>query len=97
MKSARLDPVARTLIEGPSASPILVVDEIDTPQVVGHADLLDAFHNLLVPANAREFVDTYIEHSIRADRILGIATANAIDHLKPSLLDRIFDPPHPGC
>lgn len=97
-KGARIGVVARTLIEGETASPLIFVDEIDKPQNVGHADLLDPFHSLLEPENARVFVDTYLEVPLRADKILWVATANETSHLKPSLLDRFvvlrIEPPN---
>lgn len=89
-RGARVGIVARTLIDGRTAMPLIFVDEIDKPQAVGHADLLDPLHALLEPENARQFVDSYLEVPIRADKVLWIATANEISHLKPSLIDRFL-------
>lgn len=89
-KGARPGIVAKTLVETASASPIILLDEIDKSQSVGHADLLDPLHALLEPENARAFSDTFLEVPIRADKVLWIATANQIDDLKPSLLDRLL-------
>lgn len=89
-RGARAGIVARTLIEGDTASPVILIDEIDKPQSVGHADLLDGFHALLEPENARAFIDSYLEIPIRADKIIWVATANDVSNLKPSLRDRFI-------
>lgn len=88
-RGARPGLVARTLIEGKTASPIILVDEFDKPQSVGHADLTDAFHALLEPENARAFVDSYLEVPIRADKISWILTANELP-TKHSIRDRLL-------
>lgn len=88
-RGARVGSVARTLIEGATASPLYVIDEIDKAQSVGHGDLLDPFHSLLEPENSAAFVDTFLETPIRADKILWVATANNLD-IKPSILDRFL-------
>lgn len=89
-RGARAGIVAKTLIEGPTASPIIFLDELDKPQNVSHADILDPLHALLESENAKHFADSFLEIPIRADKILWIATANEIAHLKPSLVDRFL-------
>ena len=82
--------VARTLLEGPSASPVLLVDEIDKALWSDHGDPRDVFHTLLEPENARRFIDAYLETPIRTDHVIWLATANDVVALRPSLVDRLL-------
>lgn len=89
-RAARLGIVARTLIEGQTASPLIFIDEIEKGGV-HHAEIHDPLHALLEPESSRAFVDAFLEAPIRADKILWLAASNLeIDHLRRSLLDRFL-------
>lgn len=88
-RGARLGLVARTLIEGWSVAPVLLVDEVEKTQWSNYGNPLDPLHALLEPESARVFRDAYLDIPLRADRILWFFTANAIDTLRSSLIDRM--------
>jgi hypothetical protein len=87
-RGARPGLVARTLIEGWSVAPVLLVDEVEKTQWSNYGNPLDPFHSLLEPESARAFRDAYLDIPLRADRILWFFTANEIDTLRSSLIDR---------
>ena len=89
-KGARVGAIARALIEGASASPVFFVDEVDKASWRDGLDPLNAFHSLLEPENAREFVDLFIDMPVRADHVMWILAANDIQNIRPSLLDRLL-------
>jgi ATP-dependent Lon protease len=88
-RGARPGLVARTLIEGWSAAPVILVDEVEKTQWSNYGNPLDVFHTLLEPESARAFRDAYLDIPLRADRILWFFTANEIDTLRSSLIDRM--------
>ena len=89
-KGARAGLVARTIVEGPSASPLIFIDEVDKASVRERYDPLDVFHSLLEPENARRFMDAFLEAPIRGDHVIWILTANDLSGLRPSLVDRML-------
>jgi ATP-dependent Lon protease len=88
-RGARPGLVARTLIEGWSVAPVLLVDEVEKTQWSNYGNPLDPFHALLEPESARTFRDAYLDIPLRAERILWFFTANEIDTLRSSLIDRM--------
>jgi ATP-dependent Lon protease len=88
-RGARPGLVARTLIEGWSVAPVILVDEVEKTQWSNYGNPLDVFHALLEPESARAFRDAYLDIPLRADRILWFFTANEIDTLRSSLIDRM--------
>ena len=81
--------VAKTLVEGNSANPIFVLDEIDkTPQKQNY-DPLGPFHGLMEIGSARRFVDEFIEIPTDASHIIWIATANDPSAIPKTILDRM--------
>jgi len=89
-RGARAGLVARTIVEGPSASPLIFINEVDKASVTDRGDPLDAFHTLLEPENARRFTDSFLEAPIRGDNVIWILTANDLSILRPSLIDRML-------
>jgi ATP-dependent Lon protease len=89
-KGARAGLIARTLVEGPSASPVIFIDEVDKASARESSDPLDAFHTLLEPNNARRFKDAFVEKPIRADHVIWLLAANDVTALRPSLVDRML-------
>jgi ATP-dependent Lon protease len=99
-RAARPGIIARTLLEGPSASPVIFADEIDKSSWREQGDAIDVFHSLLECESSKAFVDAFIEAPVRADRVLWVLAANDTGALRPSLLDRMLplpiEPPTAG-
>lgn len=90
-KSPKMGMVAKALLDGGTACPVILLDEIDKCFAIsGEASPLDPLHALLEPETARNFRDEYLEFSIAADAVIWIATANSIDNIAPSILDRML-------
>ena len=91
-RGARLGLLARTLLDNPArcASPVVLVDEIDKVSP-WHAreQPLAIFHALLEPENARRFQDEFLEVPMRADHVTWLLTANSVEDIAPSLIDRL--------
>ena len=82
--------IARALLDGPTASPVVLLDEVDKVSGYNHGvQPLDALLALLEPGTARAFTDNYIALPLRADHVVWLMTANAIDRLPAPLLDRV--------
>jgi ATP-dependent Lon protease len=90
-RGARTGKIATALLESSTASPIILLDEFDKPAPI-HRDEnpLDIFHSLFEEENAKAFVDDYLEISLRADKIIWIASANDISAIAPSIVDRLL-------
>ena len=67
-RGARPGLVARTLIEGWSVAPVILVDEVEKTQWSNYGNPLDVFHTLLEPESARAFRDAYLDIPLRADK-----------------------------
>ena len=90
-KNPRLGKVAEALLSGPTASPIILLDEIDKAFTNRDTDRpLDSLHSLLEPSTAGRFRDEFLEAEINASGILWLATANDIDAMAASILDRFI-------
>ena len=90
-RGARVGKIASALLDAPTASPVIVLDEFDKPAPI-HRDEnpLDVLHSFLEEENAKAFVDDYLEFPLRADRIIWIALANDVLAISPSILDRLL-------
>lgn len=83
--------VAKLLIEGSHASPLIVIDEIEKASPINPAETpTNVLHSLLERENAARFVDEFIDLPIRADHIFWFATANSLDPLPTSIVDRLI-------
>jgi ATP-dependent Lon protease len=81
--------VADALASGTTASPLIVIDEIDKPFRIGALDQpLDPLHTLLEPETARVFKDEFLEIAFDASHVFWIATANDTVSIPPAVLDR---------
>ncbi|MBB4199715.1 hypothetical protein CCR94_17180 [Rhodoblastus sphagnicola] len=88
-KSARPGVIARTLLDEPWASPLILLDEIEKAPKYSHSQRpLDLFHALFEPESASRFRDQYLRLELRADHIFWIATANSIDSIPTTIVDR---------
>jgi ATP-dependent Lon protease len=81
--------IATTLLGSITASPLILIDEIEKAPRLGHDDRpSDIWHSIFERQNARSFRDRYYDLPMRADHIVWVATANDIAALPPSVVDR---------
>lgn len=83
--------VAKLLLEGSHACPLIVIDEIEKASPINPSETPEnVLHSLLERENAARFVDEFVDLPIRADHIFWFATANSLDPLSPSIVDRLI-------
>ncbi|SIQ36253.1 AAA family ATPase [Bosea sp. TND4EK4] len=83
--------VAKLLIEGSHACPLIVIDEIEKASPINPRETPEnVLHSLLERENAARFVDEFVDLPIRADHIFWFATANSLDPLPTSIVDRMI-------
>jgi ATP-dependent Lon protease len=83
--------VAKLLIEGSHACPLIVIDEIEKASPINPSETPEnVLHSLLERENAARFVDEFVDLPVRADHIFWLATANSLDPLPPSIVDRLI-------
>ncbi|MGJ7553319.1 AAA family ATPase [Variovorax sp. RB3P1] len=80
------------MLYSPTASPIVVLDEIEKP-VDAQRDPKNALYQLLEENSASEFVDEFVDHPVNLSSVIYIACANTLDGISEPLLTRfkIFD------
>jgi ATP-dependent Lon protease len=82
--------VAKLLLEGSHACPLIVIDEIEKASPFNPSETpINVLHSLLERENAARFVDEFIDLPIRADHIFWFATANSLAPLPESIVDRL--------
>lgn len=90
-KSSGPGKIAKILIDGASASPLVILDEIDKISPINPAETpVECLHSLLEPENARTFVDEFIDVEIDASHLIWFASANDPNRLPPSIRDRFM-------
>ncbi len=78
-------------IDGGSASPVCVFDEIDKAVTLNATDRpFDLLHSIFERENSSQFKDDFYDVSFDCSHLVSIATANSIDHLPASLIDRLL-------
>lgn len=83
--------VAKLLIEGTHACPLIVIDEIEKASPINPSETpANVLHSLLERENATSFVDEFVDLPVRADHIFWFSTANSLDPLPPSIIDRLI-------
>jgi ATP-dependent Lon protease len=83
--------VAKILIEGSHACPLIVIDEIEKASPINPSETpTNVLHSLLERENAARFVDEFVDMAVRADHIFWFATANSLDPLPTSIVDRLI-------
>jgi ATP-dependent Lon protease len=89
-RGARPGRVATALLEGPAASPIFFLDEVDKIcPIHGEEKPLAFLHTVLEPENSSRFQDEYLGFRMRADHVIWLLTANSVESFAPSILDRL--------
>ncbi|WP_239061929.1 AAA family ATPase [Ideonella livida] len=88
-KGARPGKVFETLVDGPYANPVIVVDEIDKARGEHAYDPLGALYSLLEHDTAKAFTDEFAEVPIDASQVIWVATANDERSIPEPILNRM--------
>jgi ATP-dependent Lon protease len=86
---ARPGMVAKALIRGDYANPVLVLDEVDKAGGDHRYDPMAALYGLLEQETAEHFRDEFIDVDIDASHILWVATANDETAIPEPILNRM--------
>ncbi len=90
-KGAAVGKIAQALVDGDTAAPVVIYDEIDKVNIARVGDRpLDPLHGLLEARNAAAWRDEYFDVAFDTRGVIHICTANAVDSIAPSLLDRML-------
>ena len=90
-KGARMGKVAEALLGSPTASPVLLLDELEKmPQLNTLERPFDPFLSFFEEENATCFVDDYLEFPLRLDHVIWIASANDTAGIPAPILDRLL-------
>jgi ATP-dependent Lon protease len=87
--NARPGKVAKTLIEGEYANPVVVLDEVDKAGGDSRYDPMGALYALLERGTAAHFKDEFIDVDMDASHILWVATANDESAIPEPILNRM--------
>ena len=88
-KGARPGKVFETLVDGPYANPLMVVDEIDKAGGEHAYDPLGALYSLLEQDTAGHFTDEFAEVPVDASQVIWVATANDERAIPDPILNRM--------
>lgn len=96
-RDARPGMIFELLARGDSATPVLVLDEVDKLGQDGRYPVIPVLLDLLEPGTARAFEDTFLRIVFDASRIICVLTANNLAAVPAPLLSRVevFDIPAP--
>lgn len=94
---ARPGMIVEMLATGSSATPLLILDEVDKIGSDGRYPVTPVLLDLLEPETASAFQDTFFRMPFDASRIIYVLTANDLDAVPAPLLSRVevFDIPAP--
>jgi len=81
--------VFETLVDGPYANPVMVVDEIDKAGGEHAYDPLGALYSLLEHDTAGHFTDEFAEVPVDASQVIWVATANDGRAIPEPILNRM--------
>jgi len=89
---AKCGKILDAMIYSPTASPIVVLDELEKP-VDPQRDPKNALYQLLEESSACAFVDEFLDHPVNLSSVIYVACANGLDGISEPLLTRfkIFD------
>lgn len=88
-RSARPGMILEMLAKGSSATPVLILDEVDKIGADGRYPVTPVLLDLLEAESARTFQDTFLRMQFDASRIIVVLTANDLDAVPPALLSRV--------
>lgn len=80
--------IAKSLINGKYANPVIIIDEIDKA-TSGNYNPLAPFHDLLEKESAKNFSDRYYDLNFDASQVIWVITANDINNIPESLQSRM--------
>ncbi|MEZ2406102.1 AAA family ATPase [Bosea sp. RCC_152_1] len=89
-KGARMGIVTETLLMSSSASPLILLDEVDKFRTHNSEDPYNILLSLLEPENSRALLDEYLRVPFDLSHALFIATANDVDVLPDFVIDRFL-------
>lgn len=87
-KHPRVGKVAQVLVSGETASPCLLLDELEKAFSYVGDEPLDVLHQLWEAENSRRFMDECLGCQFAAHRVIWMATSNETRNIRESLLDR---------
>ena len=89
---AKSGKILDAMLYSPTASPIVVLDELEKP-VDPQRDPKNALYQLLEESSASAFVDEFLDQPVNLSSIIYVACANGLDGISEPLLTRfkIFD------
>ena len=96
-KNSKPGLVFDALVNGPTANPLILLNEVDKAAATGtHNSAISALYALLEPASARRFVDEFATVSVDASRVNWVLTANE-GYIPEPILSRteLFEIPAP--
>jgi ATP-dependent Lon protease len=76
------------LVLGFSASPVVLLEEIDKAVKVGRTDPVAPLHSLLEPVSARAITDISVNFTFHASHVVWIATANESEGVPATIRSR---------
>lgn len=88
-QGARYGKVAQKLIEGETANPVFVLDELDKVGGDSRYDPMGALLQLLEPETSTHFKDEFLDVPVDASVILWVATANDLTQIPAPVLSRL--------
>ncbi|MEF9384907.1 AAA family ATPase [Ralstonia solanacearum species complex bacterium KE056] len=96
-RDARPGMIVEMLASGKSATPVLILDEVDKIGSDGSYPVTPVLLDLLEPESASAFHDTFFRMPFDASRIVFVLTANDLSAVPAPLLSRVevFDIPSP--
>ncbi|WP_323143048.1 AAA family ATPase [Massilia phyllosphaerae] len=96
-RGAKCGKVAKRLVRGEYANPVIVLDEVEKASGSTQSDPLAALYQLLEPETACAFRDEFIDVDIDASQIFWVLTANSVEGIPHPLLNRmaIYEVPAP--
>ena len=77
-----------SLLQAPSASGVLLLDEIDKA-AQGSYPVLGPLYSLLEPVSSKHFADEYVQVPVDASHLIVVATCNDTSLMEPALLSRL--------
>lgn len=87
-RNPRVGKVAQALVSGETASPCILLDELEKPFSYAGDNPLDVLHTLWEAENACRFTDECLGCQFAAHRTVWFATTNETRGIRESLLDR---------
>ncbi|WP_136419519.1 AAA family ATPase [Herbaspirillum sp. ST 5-3] len=87
-KGAKPGKIFEAMLDSPTASPIVLLDEVDKSSQDAADNPLNALYQLLEEGSAKAFVDEFVECPVDISPMIFIACANGLDSLPDPLQTR---------